>query len=65
MRVRDEGRVLILGITPQGEVLGYAATADDPVTAELNAGDWPMVGVFIELPPDLAAGTEPKGSVAQ
>src|SRR3546814_6751660 len=34
MRVRDEGRVLILGMTSQGEVLGYVATADDPVTAE-------------------------------
>lgn len=50
MRVRDEGRVLILGMTPQGQVLGYAATSGDPVTAELNAHDWPTVGVFLELP---------------
>ena len=50
MRVRDAGRMLILGITRQGEVMGYAATADDPITAELNAHDWPTVGVFLELP---------------
>lgn len=39
MRVRDEGRILILGITPRGEVLGYAAAAQDPVAAELRAHD--------------------------
>lgn len=50
MRVRDAGRMLILGITRQGEVMGYASAADDPITAELNAHDWPTVGVFLELP---------------
>lgn len=60
MRVRDEGRVLFLGMTQQGEVLGYAATADDPVTAELNAHDWPVIGVFLELPLTLAQAESPR-----
>ncbi len=53
LTVRDEGRVLFLGMTAQGEVLGYATNADDPVTAELNARDWQTVGVFLELPLNL------------
>src|SRR3546814_435837 len=63
MRVRDEGRVLILGMTSQGEVLGYVATADDPVTAELNAHDWPMVGVFLELPLTLTHAEGPRAQL--
>lgn len=50
MRVRDEGRVLIIGVTSQGEVLGYAVAADDPVSVQLNAHTWPVMGVFLELP---------------
>lgn len=50
MRVRNEGRVLILGMTPQGEVLGYAVKSDDPIAAELNAHEWSKIGVFLELP---------------
>lgn len=60
MRVRDEGRVLFLGITPKGEVMGYAAAGDDPIAAELNARDWPTVGVFIELPVTLAQAESPR-----
>jgi hypothetical protein len=60
MRVRDAGRIIILGITRQGEVMGYAATANDPVTAELNAHDWPMVGVFLELPLTMDQLESPK-----
>lgn len=63
MRVRDEGRVLILGMTRQGEVLGYAATAQDPVTAGLNAQDWPSVGVFLELPLTLAHAEGPRAQL--
>ncbi|WP_327754381.1 MvaI/BcnI family restriction endonuclease (plasmid) [Sphingobium sp. SJ10-10] len=50
MRVRDEGRVLFLGMTQQGEVLGYATALDNPITAEITNRVWPAVGVFIELP---------------
>ena len=63
MRVRDEGRVLFLGMTQQGEVLGYATTADDPVTTQLNAGDWPTVGVFLELPLSLQQAQSPKAQL--
>jgi len=50
MRVRDEGRILFLGITAQGTVLGYAAASGSAAAAELASHDWPAVGVFIELP---------------
>lgn len=60
MRVRDEGRVLILGITRTGTVLGYAASAEHVVARELVARDWPMVGVFFELPLTLRDITSPR-----
>lgn len=56
MTVRDEGRVLFLGMTREGTVLGYAVKADNPLIAELNAGQWPTIGVFLELP--LALGQD-------
>jgi hypothetical protein len=60
MRVRDAGRVLILGITAEGEVLGYAAAAEHPVARELNARDWPTIGVFLELPLTLERAESPR-----
>ncbi|WP_199556309.1 MvaI/BcnI family restriction endonuclease [Sandaracinobacteroides hominis] len=60
MRVRDLGRVLFFGITRQGEVLGYAAAATNPIAAELTARDWPMVGVFQELPLTLGDTSSPR-----
>ena len=60
MRVRDAGRLLVFGITQQGEVLGFAADDAHPVTVELNARAWPMVGVFLELPLTLAQTDSPK-----
>ena len=60
MRVRDEGRVLFFGITRSGAVLGYAASGDDAVTRELAARDWPMVGVFLELPLSLQNTASPR-----
>jgi hypothetical protein len=55
MTVRDADRVLLIGITPGGEVLGYAAAAANPVAREIFAGTWEQLGVFLELPagPDL------------
>lgn len=50
MTVRDEGRVLVLGITPAGDVLAFAAFADHPVATEIHTGTWDQVGVFLELP---------------
>ena len=61
MRVRDEGRVLFLGITGDGSVLGYAATADEPVARELHSrNDWETTGVFIEIPPNVDAQLDTK-----
>lgn len=54
MTVRDEGRTLFFGILPNGRVLGYAAATNHPVSNELNAGQWNMIGVFAELPLSLA-----------
>lgn len=63
MRVRDEGRVLILGITSLGAVMGYAATSDSPIAAELNAREWPTIGVFLELPLTLTHTHSPRAQL--
>lgn len=56
MRVRDEGRVLFLGITADGRVLGHAAAAGSPLATALHARQGLLqVGVFLELP--AAPGT--------
>lgn len=60
MTVRDEGRVLVLGITPRGSVLGYALAADDPVASEVRAGTWPVTGVFVDLPLTLSQPLSPR-----
>ncbi|MEO9527235.1 MULTISPECIES: MvaI/BcnI family restriction endonuclease [Pseudomonadota] len=58
MRVRDEGRVLLLGITVDGRVFGYAAAADSPLAREVYASDGlEEVGVFLELPTLPEAGS--------
>lgn len=52
MRSRDEGRVLILGVTTAGRIFGYASGADDPVSKELNAtAPSEQTGVFLDLTP--------------
>lgn len=50
MTGREEGRVLFLGITADGAVLGYAAGASSPIVIELNQGQWETLGVFLEIP---------------
>jgi hypothetical protein len=60
MRVRDEGRVLFFGITRTGSVVGYAVSADDPAARELVARQWPMIGVFLELPLTLDDARDPR-----
>jgi len=56
---RDPGRVLVLGITADRKIIGYAASADDPVAKEL-AGfrDLEQVGVLSRLPGALGVGAE-------
>lgn len=57
MTVRDEGRVLLIGITAERKVLGYASGAGSAVALEIINGNWEQLGVFLELPcgPDLKA----------
>lgn len=50
MAVRDPGRILIIGITQPGDVLGFAVGADHPVAHEINARTWEQLGVFLSLP---------------
>lgn len=50
MRARDDGRVLFLGITQTGEVLGHAAAPNHPLARELyKREDLHQTGVFLEL----------------
>ncbi|RLL74180.1 hypothetical protein D8666_13275 [Ochrobactrum soli] len=58
MRVRDEGRVLFLGITRDGTVLGYAVPAGSPIARAFEAlRNLEPVGVFLEIPSEPAAGS--------
>jgi hypothetical protein len=50
MASREPGRILVLGVTAEREVLGYAAGADSPVAREIEAGVWEQIGVLLELP---------------
>lgn len=53
MTVRDEGRVLFLGMTANGDVLGYAASNEHPLAKEIYArSDLQISGVFLEIPPE-------------
>jgi len=60
MTVRDVGRVLFLGMTPAGDVLGFAAAPDSPIVAELGSRQWSSTGVFLELPLTLDGDASPK-----
>lgn len=47
---RDDGRVLVLGVTDEGEVLGYAAREEDAVAREVRALEGAReIGVFVDL----------------
>lgn len=51
MTVRDEGRILVLGATPAGDVLGFSCFADHPIASAIhNADELDETGVFVELP---------------
>lgn len=53
MSSRDAGRVLVMGICPDGRVLGDVRDADDPLTAQLDvlAPTLSQIGVFLDLTP--------------
>ncbi len=64
LRVRDEGRVLILGITPDGRVLGFASQADHPVAREVRSFvDLERVGVFLILSMESAVAGDTKSQL--
>lgn len=54
MRVRESGRILIFGITPEGEIIGYASARTSGLTQEIEALDLHLdAGVFSRLPLDI------------
>jgi hypothetical protein len=58
MRVRDEGRVLFLGMTHDGQVLGHAAAAGSPLANALYAREGlTPAGVFLQVPADAELGS--------
>ena len=58
MTVRDEGRVLLLGITPDRKVLGFAVDAHHPIAQEIQAAQGlKETGVFLELTSQLEQGS--------
>lgn len=53
MASRDTGRVLFLGTTRSGEVIGYAAGSEDALAKELySQAEGTSIGVFIEINPN-------------
>lgn len=62
MRSRDEGRVLILGVCPDGRVIGRALSRDDPAARALDAvaPQLETAGVFLMLGALLKAGANPR-----
>lgn len=57
MAVRDEGRVLFIGITRSGDVLAHAVSAGHPAAQEVHRRtDFQQSGVFLEIPPDPEQG---------
>lgn len=50
MASRDAGRVLLLGVRPDGEVIGYAAGPDSPLARHFSAHCYRQLGVFEEVP---------------
>lgn len=51
LKVRDEGRIMFLGVTDAGQVLGYAVDGKHPLARELSSrSELAEVGVFLEIP---------------
>jgi hypothetical protein len=57
MASRADGRVLFLGVTEDGRILGHAVFADAPLAAELRArAGLEQQGVLVSIPADPASG---------
>lgn len=55
MNSRDQGRLLFLGVTNNGEIIGHVAAPSSPLARSFEAlGSLPAVGVFNEVPLDAA-----------
>ncbi len=55
MSGREAGRILFLGVTNNGRILGYVAAANTELANSLEAlGELPMTGVFYEIQLDTA-----------
>ncbi len=50
MASREEGRILFLGITARGDILGHATDYAHAISSEFSARLWPKEGVFQEVP---------------
>lgn len=58
MTVRDEGRVLFIGVTRDGRVLAHAVVSDSPLAQEIGAReDLTRIGVFLQFPAVRGAGS--------
>ena len=56
IKVRDPGRILFLGITPQNRIFGYATFSENPIAREfLSLSTLQEFGVFSEIPSVLTA----------
>ena len=63
MTVRNEGRVLILGVTKKDEILGFVVDGPSPIAKQVHSHAWPTLGVFLELPLSLDAAIDPKATL--
>lgn len=65
LTVRDEGRVLLLGVTATEQLLGIAVAADTPIAREVQAlRDLPTIGVLSDLGvPDGPSADESKAEL--
>jgi len=56
MTTRDDGRLLVLGISPTGQIFGFAASPSDPISRELfSRTGLRQTGVFLEIPFDVGS----------
>jgi hypothetical protein len=61
MSSRAEGRILFLGTTADGRIIGWAALPDSPVAKQFCAlEELEAVGVFFKVPMDIKAKNAPK-----
>jgi hypothetical protein len=58
MASRAPGRMMMLGVCPDGRVIGHVSPAESPITREIEAAQLPTAGVFLRLTDYLAPATE-------